>query len=230
MADAFEIDTPSGPLPARVYDADEARTTLILAHGAGAGQNHPWMRERAADLAARGVRVVTFDFPYIAARRRVPDRAPVLIDAWRHVIDVVHQRFIDIPLAIGGKSLGGRMATMVLAGDAAPVAVRGCVALGYPLHPPGKPEQLRVAHLSSVRVPLLVLQGARDPFGGPEEIEREFAAAGARATVVPVPSGGHSFEVRGKDARQADVFASVADTVTQWLRAQGSGPGGGLRA
>ncbi|BCS35753.1 alpha/beta hydrolase [Luteitalea sp. TBR-22] len=215
---AFSIGSSAGDLLATQYDPEgPARHTLILAHGAGAGQAHPWMRARAADLAARGVRVVTFDFPYVTARRKVPDRAPVLIAAWRAVVDDVARRWPDVPLAIGGKSMGGRMATMLVAEPDAPAAVRGCVALGYPLHPPGKPEQLRVAHLGAIRVALLVVQGGRDPFGGPDDIRREFAAAGAHPTVVDMPFGGHGFEVRARDARQADEYARVADAVSQWL-------------
>ncbi len=213
----FRIPGPAGDLRAAVHEAAEPRHTLILAHGAGAGQGHPWMRARAGDLATRGTRVITFDFPYISAGRKVPDRTPVLLDTWRAVVAGVVARFPAEPLAIGGKSMGGRMATMVLAEDDAPRAVRGCVALGYPLHPPGKPDQLRVAHLSAIRVPLLVVQGTRDPFGGPDEIRQAFAAAGARAEVVEVPHGGHGFEVRVRDAKQADVYARVADTLSRWL-------------
>jgi len=213
----FTIDTTSGGVPATLFEAAQPRHTLILAHGAGAGQKHPWMRARATDLADRGVRVVTFDFPYITAGRKVPDRPPLLLETWRRTVEHVHERWSDVPLAIGGKSMGGRMATMLVAEADAPTAVRACVALGYPLHPPGKPEQLRIAHLGAIRVPLLVVQGERDPFGAPDEIRREFSAAGARPEVVDIPGGGHGFEVRGKEARQADVMAGVADTVARWL-------------
>lgn len=215
--DSFTIDTPSGDIAATLYEPPQPRRTLILAHGAGAGQRHPWMRARAGDLCDRGVRVITFDFPYVTAGRKVPDRAPVLLAAWRHVIASVAARFPDEILAIGGKSMGGRMATMLMAEPDAPAVVRGCVALGYPLHPPGKPEQLRVAHLGAIRVPVLVVQGDRDPFGGPDEIRREFEAAGARPEVVAIPHGGHGFEVRARDAAQSAVYAGLADTVRQWL-------------
>jgi uncharacterized protein len=215
--DAFTVPAPAGGIRATLYESNTPGRTLVLAHGAGAGQGHPWMRGRAGDLADRGVRVVTFDFPYITAGRRMPDRTAILLDAWRHVVTDVAARWPDAPLAIGGKSMGGRMATMLLAEADAPAAARGCVALGYPLHPPGKPEQLRVAHLEAIRVPLLVIQGERDPFGGPDEIRSAFGAAGARAEVVDVPLGGHGFEVRARDARQADVHARVADTVSGWL-------------
>lgn len=213
----FSIEAASGEVKAVLYEPAAPRHTLILAHGAGAGQGHPWMRARAGDLSDRGVRVVTFDFPYITAKRKVPDRAPVLIATWQAVATDVARRFPVQPIAVGGKSMGGRMATMLLAEPDAPASVRSCVALGYPLHPPGKPEQLRVAHLGAIRVPMLVVQGERDPFGSPDEIRREFTAAGAQPQVIEVPAGGHGFEVRAKDGRQADVYARVADSVTQWL-------------
>jgi predicted alpha/beta-hydrolase family hydrolase len=214
---AFTIAAPAGEIRATLYQPADPRHTFVLAHGAGAGQGHPWIRARAGDLASRGVRVITFDFPYISAGRRMPDRTAILLDTWRHVVEHVGERWPELPVAVGGKSMGGRMATMLLAEPDAPVLIGACVALGYPLHPPGKPEQLRVAHLGAVRVPVLVVQGERDPFGGPDDIRRAFAAAGARVDVVDVPHGGHGFEVRAKDARQADVYARVADTVTGWL-------------
>ncbi len=175
------------------------------------------MRARAGDLSDRGIRVVTFDFPYITAGRRVPDRPPVLLAAWRAVVEDVATRHPGAVIAIGGKSMGGRIATMLAAEQDMPPAIRGCVALGYPLHPPGKPEQLRVAHLGAVAVPLLIVQGERDPFGSPDDIAREFSAAGAQPQVVAIASGGHGFEVRARDAKQGDVHAGVADTVAEWL-------------
>ena len=215
---AFTIDSSSGSLTATLYEpSGNARHTVVLAHGAGAGQGHPWMRARAGDLATRGLRVVTFDFPYITAGRKVPDRAPVLLEAWRAVVAHVSAQWPDAPLAIGGKSMGGRMATMLMADEGAPTSVVACIALGYPLHPPGKPGQLRVAHLGAIGVPLLVIQGERDPFGSPDDVTREFAAAGACPLVVPIAHGGHGFEVRVRDAKQADVHARVADTIAQWL-------------
>jgi predicted alpha/beta-hydrolase family hydrolase len=214
---SFTLDGPAGEIRATLYAPPQARHTLVLAHGAGAGQGHPWMRARAGDLADRGVRVVTFDFPYITSGRKAPDRTPVLLATWRAVVAHAAATWPQEPLAIGGKSMGGRMATMLVAEDDVPAAVRGCVAMGYPLHPPGKPDQLRVAHLAAIRVPLLVIQGDRDPFGGPDDIRREFAAAGAHPEVVEVPQGGHGFEVRKRDAPQAEVYTRVAETVVRWL-------------
>jgi predicted alpha/beta-hydrolase family hydrolase len=213
----FTIDVPTGDLLATLYEPPHASWTLILAHGAGAGQGHPWMRARASDFSDRGIRVVTFDFPYVTARRKVPDRAPVLLDTWRRVVEHVAAGWPGAPLAIGGTSMVGRIATMLRGEADAPTTVSAGVALGYPLHPPGKPDQLRVAHLAAIRVPLLVVQGERDPFGSGDEVRRAVADAGGHATVVDVPHGGHGFEVRVRDARQADVLAGVADTVVRWL-------------
>ena len=123
-------------------------TTLVLAHGAGAGSSHPWMKKVAAGLEARGIQVVTFDFPYIRAGKSVPDRAPVLDAAWRDVWKGVSERATG-PVFAGGKSMGGRMASMVASkfgaeGFEPPPA--GLVFFGYPLHPPAKPQQRRDAH------------------------------------------------------------------------------------
>jgi uncharacterized protein len=212
--EAFEVETPAGRLPARQYPAHDAVATLVFAHGAGAGQTHPWVCARAADLRARGVSVVTFDFPYKAVGRRMPDRAPVMVAAFRTVLAAVERR-VQTPVVTGGKSMGGRMATMLTADDDAP-PVLGVVAMGYPLHPPGRPEQLRVAHLPRIAVPVLIVQGTSDPFGTPADVQREASAAGASLQVVPVP-GGHSFEVPKRGGTQQAVFDLVADQVRAWI-------------
>ena len=213
---SIDIPTRSGPLPARIFAAEAPRAALVFAHGAGAGQDHPWMRARATDLQARGVSVLTFDFPYKARGRRLPDRGPVLVDAFRDVVTDAAVRF-DSPLLIGGKSMGGRIATMLAAEPELHGAVIGVVSMGYPLHPPGKPDQLRVAHLSRMHVPWLVIQGTRDPFGSPTDITEACADAGARPAVIPIEQGGHGFEVPKRTGAQADVFAAVADGVVSWL-------------
>jgi len=147
-----------------------AATTLILAHGAGAPMDSPFLETIAEGLAATGIRVVRFEFPYMAERRAsgkrgAPDREPVLLDAWREAIATVG-RPKGARLAIGGKSLGGRMASKI----ADEAEVDALVCLGYPFHPPGKPERVRTAHLAELRTPTLVLQGTRDPFGKPDDV------------------------------------------------------------
>ena len=131
----------------------------------------------ATGLAERGLSTATFDFAYIAAGRKVPDRAPALESAWRDAMATGRSRFGGLPLYIGGKSMGGRIASHVAAqAGAGPLA--GLVFLGYPLHPPGRPEQRRDAHLPAIAEPMLFVQGSRDAFGSGTEI-RELAALAA---------------------------------------------------
>ena len=134
------------------YRADgKPDALLVLAHGAGAGQQHPFMTAVAQGFAARGVDVVTFDFPYMRERRKIPDKAPVLEKAFADVVAAARQWSDATRFFIGGKSMGGRMATHL--GAAHLEGLAGIVVFGYPLHPPGKPEQLRVQHLPSIAVP-----------------------------------------------------------------------------
>jgi predicted alpha/beta-hydrolase family hydrolase len=170
---------------------------LVLAHGAGGNQMHPWMVSWAHGLAELGLHVVTFDFPYTARGRRSPDKNDVLERCWSCVLAHVRARARPSarPVFAGGKSMGGRIASQVVAKGE---AVAGLVFLGYPLHPPGKPNDLRTLHWPDVRVPSLFVQGTRDPFGGPDEIARHVAALGARAALYPVEGGDHSLVVPKK--------------------------------
>ena len=194
---------------------------LVLAHGAGAGQRHPFMTAVATLLTQRGIDVVTFDFDYMEQHRKVPDRAPILEAAFAHAIDAATGRpeFSGHRLFIGGKSMGGRMATHLAAagfvargGDGPPLS--GVVALGYPLHPPGRPEQPRTAHLPSIQRPLLIVQGSRDTFGTPGELRPVVAAIPGPVTLHVVDGGDHSFTVprSPKDA----ALARVADVIAAW--------------
>jgi len=174
----------------------EAPATVILAHGAGAGMDSPAMVAFAEGLAAAGLHAVRFEFPYMQRRRETgkrggPDRAPVLLESWRGVIDGFDRR----RLIIGGKSMGGRIASMV-ADDA---GVRGLVCLGYPFHPPGRPEKLRTEHLAGLQTPTLIVQGTRDPFGNAGEVPGyELSSAIA---VHWLEDGDHSFKPRKSSGR-----------------------------
>ena len=194
---------------------------LVLAHGAGAGQHHPFMTAIASQLAARGLDVVTFDFNYIHERRKVPDRAPALEACFGGVIDwaVGRDEFAARRLFVGGKSMGGRMATHLAAAgfvarSGAGPALSGVVALGYPLHPPGKPLQLRTAHLGAIRAPWLIVQGSRDTFGTPGELRTEVDGRTAAVTLHVDEGGDHSFAV-ARTPRDT-VLAAVADVVAHW--------------
>jgi len=169
--------------------ADAARR-IVLAHGAGAGMNTPFLNAMAAGLAARGVRVARFKFPYMAAgrggRKAPPDREPALRTAWLRVI----QALGSDGLVIGGKSMGGRIASLI----ADEAGVRGLVCLGYPFHPVGKPDRLRVAHLAELTTPTLIVQGTRDPFGTREEVQGYRLADTIR--VHWLEDGDHDFKPR----------------------------------
>jgi predicted alpha/beta-hydrolase family hydrolase len=204
----------------RASGAGPSVATLILAHGAGAPQSSAFMVSFARGLARRGCDVVTFDFPYMAEGRRLPDRAPTLEACFRDVIGAISKADAPGPLVIGGKSMGGRIATHLAAQGVTGPA--GVVALGYPLHPPGRPEQLRAEHLARIRLPMLIVQGSRDAFGTPEELGPTLAPLGAAATLHVVDGGDHSFKILGKIGRlgptaQADVFERIQDEIVRWI-------------
>jgi uncharacterized protein len=199
--------------------ADSLAPVLILAHGAGADQRSPFMVQSAQALCARGVTTVTFNFLYKEQRRKLPDRRPLLESTYRAIVDEAGRQSATAgrPLFIGGKSMGGRIATQIAAADPE-LPVAGLVALGYPLHPPGKPEQRRDEHLPAIHQPMLVIQGSRDAFGTPDE----FAGIAARMTPPPmlhvIEGGDHSFKVaRSGAARQQAIFTKLIATVAEWI-------------
>ncbi len=171
--------------------------TLILAHGAGAAMDSPFMNVIAEGIAKSGVRVARFEFPYMAARRTLgkrgaPDREPVLLQAWR---DAAGKLGDPARLAIGGKSMGGRIASMV----ADDLGVAGLVCFGYPFHPPGNPDRTRVKHLESLRTPALFIQGTRDQFGSREDVAGYKLSPKIRFAWME--DGDHSFKPRAKSGR-----------------------------
>jgi uncharacterized protein len=228
MPERFILDiAPSEAISALVYTApaDAAEVSLILGHGAGAGQNSAFMVKFAGALAERGIETITFNFAYTEAGRRVPDRNDRLEAAWRRMIAAYRSGEFGAHarrLAIGGKSMGGRIASQVAAteGESNGGGIAGLVFLGYPLHPPGRPEKLRSAHLPKIRAPMLFVQGSRDTFGTPEELRPILTTLNAPAELCVIEDGDHSFKVR-KTAplSQPAVFDFILDTVERWLRA-----------
>ena len=200
-----------------LYPAAAPPAAVVLAHGAGAGQSSPFMAGAARGLASRGLAAATFDFEYMAARRKVPDAAPSLERQWREAIDAARRAFPALPLFIGGKSMGGRIASHVAAqGGAGGLA--GLVFFGYPLHPPGKPQQRRDAHLPSIAEPMLFIQGARDAFGTAADI-LALVPRLQRTAVHTVADGDHSLKVPARAGRSAAaVFEEVLDVAAQWMR------------
>jgi predicted alpha/beta-hydrolase family hydrolase len=199
----------------KVYDTDSPDAALVLAHGAGAGQHSPFMVRAAEGLAARRIAAATFDFPYMAARRSVPDRAPILEAAWREALEAAAARYGSLPIYIGGKSMGGRIATHIAA-QAVP-GIAGVVLLGYPLHPPGKPEQRRDAHLPAITAPMLFVQGSRDAFGTADEI-RALLPRLPTSTLHVIEGGDHSFKIGGRGAPKPDaVLSGILDEIRRWI-------------
>jgi len=202
----------------KVYRSAPPVAGLVVAHGAGAGQSSPFMVRTAEGFAARGIATATFDFPYMTVRRSVPDRPPVLEQAWRDAIERAHDELSGLPLFIGGKSMGGRISSHVAAEGLD--GVSGLVFLGYPLHPPGKPEQRRDAHLPAIREPMLFVQGTRDAFGTADEI-RSLLPKLHQATLHEVTGGDHSFKVSGRGAPKPDaVLDTILDVVRDWIVAR----------
>lgn len=181
-----------------LFDGPEsAEVRVVLAHGAGAPMDSAFMNDFARGLGARGIRVARFEFPYMRARRRgerrgAPDREPVLRQSW---IDAIEFLGGGPRLVIGGKSLGGRIASLVADGARA----GGLVCLGYPFHPPGQPDRLRTKHLAALATPALILQGTRDPFGGPADVASYALSPSIR--VEWIEDGDHSWKPRASSGR-----------------------------
>jgi predicted alpha/beta-hydrolase family hydrolase len=215
----------SAHITALFYPAHAGTTpgaAVILAHGAGANQRHPFMTTFAHGLSRRGLDIFTFNFPYMERKRHVPDKMPRLVVCYREVLAAARaqtrtalERFF-----IGGKSMGGRVATHVAAEDPS-LPIAGLVLLGYPLHPPGQPAKTRDAHLPAVKRPMLFVQGSRDTFGTPSELKPILGSLDPLPTLHTVQNGDHSFKIGGTGAsrRQPDVYDEVADTIVEWIAA-----------
>jgi predicted alpha/beta-hydrolase family hydrolase len=223
MAESFSVElAPTQSVTALYYSASALRRagmTLVLGHGAGANQTSPFMVSYAEALAARGIDTVTFNFAYSEQGRRLPDPKSKLEACWRAVIEAVRGRSRPSAerFAIGGKSMGGRIASQVAASGLDSLA--GLVFLGYPLHPPGRPDRLRSAHLPAVKAPMLFVQGSRDAFGTPEELRPIIAGLQPSTELYVVEGGDHSFKVpRSAGVRQQNVHEAIQDRVEEWLR------------
>lgn len=191
----------------------DAEKVLVLAHGAGAPMDSPFMATMADGLAERGISVVRFEFPYMAARRHgkggPPDREPILRATWAAVIEKLGD---GRRLFIGGKSMGGRIASMM----ADELGARGLVCLGYPFHPPGQPEKLRVAHLATLLTPTLIVQGERDPFGTREDVASYVLSPAIELHFLA--DGDHSFEPRKRSGRTTEqAWAEAIERIATFL-------------
>jgi predicted alpha/beta-hydrolase family hydrolase len=200
-----------------LIDNPEGSPTIVLAHGAGAPMDSDFMNEITARLSGHGFKVVRFEFPYMAERRtggkkRPPNGARVLEETWRSVVDELGE---TEQLIIGGKSMGGRIASRL----ADELGVAGLICLGYPFHPVRKPEKLRTAHLADLTTPTLICQGTRDRFGTPEEVATYDLSTAVE--VFWIPDGDHSFVPRKRSGRTPEQNLDLAtDRIVDWLNAR----------
>jgi hypothetical protein len=225
----FRIAVGDADVGAIAYPAKTPIATLLLAHGAGAPQRHPYMVGTAERLRARHVSVVTFDFEYTERGRKVPDPGDALEACLAAAFEATKAR-ADGPLFAGGKSMGGRIATQCAAAGAGAGAAKvmidpkGLVLLGYPLHPPGKPTQLRDRHLPRVHAPMLFVQGTRDAFGTKDEIGplvAKLVKTSPATRFYEVVGGDHSHAVLKRDGVPQDtVYERIADAISGWMREQ----------
>jgi uncharacterized protein len=196
----------------------EGGTVLILGHGAGSNRKHPALVSMAKVLAASGRRVLLYNFPYTEAKRRAPDPPAVLEATTRAVGEFARSSLGATRLVHGGRSMGGRIASQVVAQGAPADAL---VFLAYPLHPPGQPDRLRDRHLPAIRVPMLFVQGTRDAFARPDLLDAVIGRLAETATLHRVEDADHSFNVPKRTGRSAaDVRDEVAGVITAWLGAR----------
>jgi len=196
-----------------------ARACYVLAHGAGAGMDHPSMRAVAAGLADLGIATLRYQFPYMERGSRRPDTPPLCHATVRAAVAAAAQLAPGLPLAAGGRSFGGRMTSQAQA--LAPLAgVRGLAFLGFPLHPAGEPSDARARHLAQVSIPMLFLQGARDALAERALIEAVVTALGTRATLCLIEEADHSFHVlRSSGRADRQVLAEALQRLAAWIDA-----------
>ena len=209
----------SDSVTAMLYPAPKEgrlNVTMVLGHGAGADQMSGFMRMAAKGLASRGFDVLTFNFVYKEQGRGAPDPKAKLEACYRAVINaaIKHRKLKGNRLVIGGKSMGGRIASQVAAEDSE--GIDGLVFLGYPLHPPGRLDKMRDEHLPKIKAPMLFVQGSRDAFGTEEEIRAIIKKHKLKANLYVVASGDHSFKVPKSIAPQQQVYEDVMDEVMRW--------------
>lgn len=207
---AVLLDSPAKPF-----------ARLLLAHGAGAPMDSPFMNDVAAALAQEGVEVVRFEFPYmaerrIAGKRRPPDRTEKLLATWDEFIQRYSKKS-KLPLWIGGKSMGGRMATL-WAAQLQDHSVKGVICLGYPFHPPGKPAQLRIEHLPQINIPVLMVQGERDSLGSREEVET-YKNLGKSVSIKWMATANHDLKpLRSSGLSHAESIVTIALWSAEFIR------------
>ncbi len=217
VEELFSIQVTDASVSAAHCHPEGAVATVVLAHGAGAGMDHPFLTGFASALNELKIATLRFNFPYVEAGKKFPDRPPVAIETWRAVMAVAAARTAGEPVFAAGKSFGGRMASMAAAEG---MDCAGLIFLGYPLHAPGKPEKLRDEHLYGIEASMLFLQGSRDPFAQPGELEPVVERIGSNATLQWFEGGDHSFKVARSKRTPEQDGAWLADSVLEFVHAK----------
>jgi predicted alpha/beta-hydrolase family hydrolase len=214
----FEVSLPAGPtlVSAVITDAPEPWAALALTHGAGTRFDHPGVVGFARAMSELGVSTMRFNLPYAEAGRRMPGPASHAIAGWAAAFHALDRELPGLPRWAAGRSYGGRMASMAAADGA--IEPAGLIYLGYPLHPPGNSERLRVDHLPRVGAPQLFLSGTKDPFVDPHSQLDAAVASCARADLQWVQGAGHSFDVAGRKRPADEIAADLAPAVAEWMR------------
>ncbi len=213
----FIASQSSGEVSAILERPADARCLLVFGHGAGAGMTHAFMESMSTLLSERGVATLRYQFPYMEKGSRRPDHRPILLKTIASAIAAARSEAPDLPLFVGGKSMGGRMTSQLLARGETP-EVRGVVFFGFPLHPAGKPGSERGDHLADVTAPMLFLQGTRDKLAELDLLRPVCAGLGKRATLHVVEGGDHSFKVLKRSGRnEEEVLEELADKAASWM-------------
>ncbi|MEO8324142.1 MAG: alpha/beta family hydrolase [Actinomycetota bacterium] len=214
-----KLDVPAGEIPLAFDGPESAAATIVIAHGAGAGMDHAFMEYMTAGLTRSGHQVVRFNFRYVEVGRKAPDRHPVLEETYRAVAEFVRSKAKG-SLVLGGKSMGGRIASQIVAGG---TDADGLVFFGYPLHPPGRPDRIRDAHLKGVTCPMLFIEGTRDPFCPLDTLQRVLKKVSSPTEVHVVDDGDHSFKVRKLSGRTTEeAWDEVVQVSSRFLSEAGA--------
>lgn len=213
---AVAVELPTGPTTVSAdWSAGDNGVTIVVAHGAGTGKDHPFLTGFVDALGELGFSTLRFNFPYVEQGRRMPGPAAHAIATWNAVVAFARAADPGAAVWATGKSYGGRMASMAVADG---LDVDGLAYLGYPLHAPGKPEKPRIEHLPAIGVPQLFVEGTNDPFIQPISQFEDAVATCQNARVIWIEGGGHTFEVKGRKRPASEIGASLAPLVAEFTR------------
>ncbi len=213
----FGVDVAGIEVSALIDCPPQARSLLVLGHGAGAGMRHRFMQALTLELNSHNVACFRYQFPYMERARRAPDRPKILLPTVAAAAHHAGAQLPDLPMFVGGKSMGGRMASLAAAQGLLPLA-RGLVFFGFPLHQAGKAASERGAHLSDVQLPMLFLQGTRDKLADLTLLEPICKSLGARATLEQIEGGDHSFEMLKRSGiSNTEVLMRIARFAANWI-------------